>query len=140
MALRDEASPRRVELEGPEEVVAFLEGGSDSPEFVDEVLHARNALGAELAVDDGVVGESNAALIDLSVATLVDEAADGVAAGVAVGDVWLDNADHVDGGLVELDEDSVVELSQTEELHDLLALGVQLVDTVKVKRDKQLTL
>jgi hypothetical protein len=49
--------------------------------------------------------------------------------GVAVGHVRLNSSDHVDGGLVKLDEDSVVELSESEKSEDLLALGVELVDT-----------
>ena len=65
---------------------------------------------------------------------LVDELADGVAGWVAVGDVGLDNSDHVDGGAVELDDHTVVELTKTEQLHDLLLLGWELVNT-KVRRN-----
>ena len=44
---------------------------------------------------------------------------------------WLDNSDHVHGSLVELDEGGVVQLSESEQLQDLLGLGSQLVDTGK---------
>ncbi len=33
------------------------------------------------------------------------------------------DAEHVDGGLVELDEDAVVDLTQPKELEDLADLG-----------------
>ncbi len=36
---------------------------------------------------------------------------------------------------MESDEDAIVELSESEELHDLSALGVQLVDT-KIQHQK----
>ena len=58
---------------------------------------------------------------------------------VTIGDEWLDHLDHVPGGLirgknvnfglVQLDEDSVMELSQSEELQDLLWLWCKLSDT-----------
>jgi len=123
------------ELEGPQEVVGFLEGGAGGPDLVDEVLNGVDSLGTEGVSNDSVVGDGDSGAVDLTVASLVDELADGVAGGVAVGDVGLDEADHVDGGAVETDEDTVMELSETEELHDLLALGAQLVDTKHAKLD-----
>jgi hypothetical protein len=121
------------QLEGPQEVVGLLELGTAGGDLVDQVLDAGNAVLAKGALDDAVVGEGNPAAVDLSVATLVDELADGGAGGVAVGDEGLDPLDHVDSGLVELHEDSVVDLSQTQELEDLLGLGGQLVDTISIR-------
>ena len=131
VSLLGEALERGGELEGPQEVVGLLEGGADSPDLVDEVLNARDSLGTKSSVDDLVVGQRNSGAVNLTVASLVDELADGVAGGVAVGDVGLDNTDHVDGSSVKTDEHTVVELSESQELHDLLALGAQLVDTIK---------
>lgn len=51
--------------------------------------------------------------------------------GVAIGNIRLNSSDHVNGGLVESHECSVVELSQSEELENFLAGGVKLVDTIK---------
>ena len=129
VALLLKALERRAELEGPEEVVGLLEGVTNSPNLVDQILDAGNALLTEDTSDDRVVIESNSLSVDLTEASLVDEFADGVASGVTIGDIRLDHADHVDGGAVELDEDAVVELSKSEELHDLLLLGWQLVNT-----------
>ena len=117
------------ELEWPEEVVGLLEVWADSPDLVDEVLDAGNALVSEGLLNDAVVVKSDTGSVDLAVASLVDQSADVVTGWVSVGDEWLNKSDHVDGGSVELDEDSVVELSQTEELHDLLLLWSELVDT-----------
>ena len=44
-------------------------------------------------------------------------------------DVRLSNSQHVDGGLVQFDEDTIVDLSQTEQLHDLARTRVDAVDT-----------
>ena len=118
------------ELEGPEEVVGLLEVGADGVDLVDQVFHADNAVLAEVLLNDLVVGKSNALLVDLSVATLVDELTDSLEVGVTVGDVGVDNGQHLLGGLGQTDEDTVVDLEQTEELQDLTGLGSDFVDTV----------
>ena len=133
MALLLETTERGAELEGPEEVVGLLEGVTNCPNLVDQVLDAADALLAELASDYRVVIESNSRSVDLAVASLVDELADSVAGWVAVGDVGLDDSEHVDRGLVQLHKHSVVELTESQELHNLLGLGWKLVDTIIIK-------
>lgn len=117
------------QLEGPEEVGRLLEVGADGVDLVDEILHADNAVLAEVLLNDGVVGKSDTLLVDLSVSTLVDELLDGLQVGVTVSDPGLDNLEHLSGGLGDLDEDTVVDLQKTEELEDLAGLGGHLVDT-----------
>ena len=118
------------ELEGPEEVVGLLEVGANGVDLVNQVFHADNAVLAKVLLNDLVVGKSNALLVDLPVATLVDELTDSLEVGVTVGDVGVDNSQHLLGGLGETDEDTVVDLEQTEKLQDLTGLGSDLVDTV----------
>ena len=48
-------------------------------------------------------------------------------------DVWLNDAKHVDGGFVELDEDSIVDLPQTQQLQNLTRFWVQTIDTANMK-------
>ena len=48
-----------------------------------------------------------------------------------VGDVGLDHEEHLGGGLGDLDEDTVVDLEETEELEDLAGLGGNVVDTAR---------
>jgi hypothetical protein len=56
------SASRCVEFEGPEEVVDLLEDASDSVELVDHVLDALDVVAvAQLALDDEVVGDGNAA-------------------------------------------------------------------------------
>ncbi len=48
---------------------------------------------------------------------------------IPIGDERLDEAEHVLGGLVDLDEGAVVDLAEAEELQHLAGLGAQSVDT-----------
>lgn len=128
------------ELEGPEEVGGLLEVGANSVDLVDEILSADDAVLAEVLLNDGVVGKSSALLVDLSVSTLVDELLDGLQVGVTVGDPRLNNLEHLSGGLGDLDEDTVVDLEETEELEDLAGLGGNLVDTLDADNEHQLAL
>ena len=117
------------ELEGPEEVGGLLEVGANGVDLVNEVLDADNAVLAEVLLNDLVVGEREALLVDLSVTALVDKLADGLQVGVTVGDEGLDDLEHLNGGLGQLDEDTIVDLEKTEQLEGLALLGVDLVDT-----------
>jgi hypothetical protein len=129
---RTEAASGVGQLEGPQEVGGLLEVGADSVDLVDEILHADDAVLAEVLLDDGVVGEGNALLVDLAVSTLVDELLDGLQVGVTVGNPGLDDLDHLGGGLGDPDEDTIVDLEQAEKLEDLAGLGGDLVDTAMV--------
>lgn len=132
MSLLSEALLGRVELEGPEEVVDLLEVGSNGGDFVDKILNAGNTvLLSKDVLNDGVVSQGDSRAVDLSEASLVNELGNGSLRGVAIGDVGLDSSEHVDGGLVKLHEHTVVQLSKSQQLHDLLALGVKLVDTIR---------
>ena len=130
------------ELEWPEEVGGLLEVGADGVDLVDEVLHADDAVLAEVLLDDGVVGERDALLAGngLGVSTLVDELTDGLEVGVAVGDEGLDDLQHFRGGLGQANEYAIVDLEQAEELQGLALLGVDLVDTLDADDEDKLGL
>ena len=135
-----EAAERVGELEGPEEVGGLLEVGANSEDLVDEILHADDAVLAKVLLDDGVVGKSDALLVDLTVTTLVDELTDSLEVGVTPGDEGLDDLQHLNGGLGQTDEDTVVDLEKTEELEGLALLGVNLVDTLDADNEGKLGL
>jgi hypothetical protein len=86
---------RIAQLERPEELIRLLEVGAHGEDLVDEVLHAYDAVLLEAVLDEGVVGEGDALLVDLSVAALVNELADGLEVWVAVGDVGLDDLEEL---------------------------------------------
>ena len=128
---RPEATSWVAKLERPKEVARLLEVGADGEDLMDQVLHTHNAELAEMLFDDGVVGERDAVLIDsLGIAALVDEFADRFEVGVAVGDEGLDDLQHFHRGFCETDEDTVVDLEETQELKGLALLGIDLVDTL----------
>ena len=54
----------------------LLEVWPGSGNFVHKVLNAENIVLAKLLLDDSVVGEGNALLVDLAVSTLVDQFSD----------------------------------------------------------------
>lgn len=129
MSLGSESSSGGSQLEGPQEVVGLLEVRSYGVDLVDEVLNSGDVVLSEGFFDDGVGGEGDSLSVDLAISSLEDEFADGFAGGVAEGDVGLDSSEHVGGGLVDSNEDSVVELSESEEPHDSDDFRVELVNT-----------
>lgn len=137
---RAEATGWVTQLEGPEEVAGLLEVGADGVDLVDEVLHADDAMLAQFLLDDRVVGERDALLVDLAVATLVDELAHRFEVRVAVGDEGLDDLQHLQRGLREPDEDAVVDLEKAEQLEGLALLRINLVDTLDANDEDELVL
>ena len=111
---------------------------SNGVDLVDEVFDAGDAELAEGVVDLAVVIEVEALLVDAAVTTLQHKLAHGVHGGVAVGDVGLDETQHHQRAAVDLDEDTVVHLAKTEELHDLLGLRGDLVDTGEADGEDEL--
>lgn len=129
---RTEAASGVAELEWPEEVGSLLEVGANSEDLVDQILHADNAVLSEVGLNESVVSESNALLVNLAITTLVDELSDGLEVGVSIGNPGLDDLEHLEGGLCQADEDTIVDLEETEELEDLARFRRNLVDTVTV--------
>jgi len=129
-----------VELEGPQEVVSGLEVRTNSPDLVDEILNASDTLAAELTLNNGVIVKGKSGAVDFTEATAVDEFLDGGTGGETVSNEIVNFADHVPGGLVELDKHTVVDLAETEELHDLSLLGGELVDTADSDNESDLSL
>lgn len=135
-----ETTVRVGQLEGPEEVVGLLEVGANGVNLVDQILHADNAELAEVLLNDLVVGEGSALLVDLSVTTLVQKLADGLQVGVTVGNVGVDDSQHLLSSLGETNESTRVDLEQTQKLEDLAGLGSNLVDTLDTDNEDELGL
>ena len=119
------------ELERPQEVAGLLEVGADGEDLVDQILHADDSELAKAPLDDGIVGERDALLINLTVAALVDELPDGFEGRIAVGDERFHDLEHLGGGLGQANEDAVVDLKEAKKLEDLTRLRGDFVDTVK---------
>jgi hypothetical protein len=125
-----ESTEGRRKLEWPEEVVGFLELGSACDDLVDEIFNAVESALFELSSNDAVITQWKSSSVDLSVTPLVNELGNHRFGWVPICDEWLAHLEHVPCGLVQLDKDSVVQLSQSQELQDLLWLGGKLSDTI----------
>ena len=68
-------------------------------------------------------------MIDLSVATLVDQLADGLEVGFTISNPRLDDAKHLRSCLGKLDEHTIVDLEEAEKLKDFAGLRGDLVYT-----------
>ena len=125
---RPKPTRRITQLKRPQKVARLLEIRSHGENFMDQILHADDPVFSKIILDDLVVGEGNALLIDFAVAALVDEGADGLEVRVAVGDVGLDDLEHFGCSLCEADEDAVVDLEEAQELEDLAWFRGDFVD------------
>lgn len=61
----------------------LLEVGASGEDLVHEILNGEDVVLAECRLDDGVVGQRDALLVDLAVAALVDQLADSLQVGLA---------------------------------------------------------
>lgn len=102
------------QLERPQKVARLLEVGAHGHNLVHQILHADDAELAQVLLDDLVIGEGDSLLVDLSISALVDEVADRLHGGVAVGDVGFDYFEHLGSSFGDFDKDTVVDLEETE--------------------------
>lgn len=128
------------QLNGPEEVVGSLEVRTNSEDLVDKILNTDETQVTERLLNDSVIMERNTLLVDLSVSTLVDELADGLQVRSTVGDVGLDQLEHLSGSVGKTEEDTVVDLEKTEQLKNLTGLGSDVVDTLDTDNEDKLRL
>ena len=135
-----ESTRGAVEMEGPQEVSCLFEVRSNREDLVDKIFHTDDSVLSENALDDFVIGKRNSLLVDLSVTSFVHELSDCFKIGVSVGNVRLDKTKHVNGSLVQLDEDSRVDLSKSKKLKNLAYLGGNTVDTSDTDHNSKLSL
>lgn len=92
---------------------SLFEVGTNGEDLMNQIFHANNAVLAKGSLNDRVVGKSNALLVHLSVSTLVNELADGLQVGISISYPWLDDLEHLEGGLGHADKDTIVDLEKT---------------------------
>ena len=101
---------------------------------MNEILNTGDSVFTEFSLNNTVVGERKSSSLDFTATSFVDKLGDGLSGWVTIGDEWLDHLDHVPCGFVKLDENGVVQLSQSEELEDFLWLWCKLSDTMEIKK------
>lgn len=139
VSLGYEAASGGGELEGPESSVDLLEFRTNSVDLVDDILGTVDTQMSELLGDEGVVSEGDSGSIDLEVTSLVDELANRGQRRVSEGNIRSDSSEHLRNWTVHLQENTVVELLESEELQDLSWLGGHLVDTNKSGYEQELS-
>lgn len=117
-------------LEWPEEVGDGLEVWTRREDLVHDVFNANYTLGTESSLDDSVIGQWGSGLVHFAVSSLVNHLSDSLKGWISVCDVWFDHSDHVHCGLVNLNEDCVVDLEQSEELQNLSHFWCHCVNTL----------
>ena len=96
---------------------------------MNKILNAIDSALSELSFNNAIISKWKSASVDLTVSSLVNKLGDGSSGWEAVRDEWLDHFDHIPGGFVKLDENTIVQLSQSKEVQDLLWLWCKLIDT-----------
>lgn len=123
-------SARRIaQLERPQKVVCLLEIRSNRENLMNQILNTLNSVFAQRLSNEGIIRQWNTRTAYLSVSTLVNEVTDRLEVGFAVGDVRLDNLEHFLSRFGMLDEDSIVDLQETKELHNFTRFGRHFIDT-----------
>lgn len=135
-----ETTVRVRQLEGPQEVVDLLEVRTNSDDLVDQVLDGDDTVSAQSILDDLVVRQGDSLGVHLTETSLVHQLSDGGQVGVTVGDVRLSQLEQLRGGLGDLDEDTGVDLGQSQQLQNLSWLRRDLVDTLDSHNENQLGL
>jgi len=128
------------QLEGPQKFVGLCEVGSNSEDLVDKILNTDDVVSSESLLDQGVLSQRKSLSLELGISSLVDEGSDGGQVGVSVGNVGLNQSEHLSGGSSQSDEGSVVDLSQSEELQDLSGLGVESLGSLDSDDESELGL
>mmetsp|Transcript_21669 Transcript_21669/g.41371 ORF Transcript_21669/g.41371 Transcript_21669/m.41371 type:complete len:289 (-) Transcript_21669:90-956(-) len=138
--LLGETTQGAAELEWPKELVAGLERGANSEDLVNEILDTNHVFLTQYLLHDAVVGERNALFVDLAESSLVDQFLHGFKVRVSPHDVRFDAAKHHQSCLVDLDEYTVIDLPQAQQLKDLSGLRVHVINTAQADHERQLRL
>ena len=128
------------QLEWPQEVVNLLEVWTNSVDFVDQVFNRQDVELAQGSFNNGVVRQRNSLLVDLTETSLVDQVSDGRQRWVTVSNVWFSQLDQFLSSLGQSDENTGVDLGQSQQLQDLSWLRWDLHDTLDSDDENQLWL
>merc|ERR1719492_243276 len=111
--LLTETAFRGPEFEWPREVAGLLEMFPNGEDFMDQILNTDDSKLTKFLLNDGIVSNGHSLFVDLGMATFVDELTHTLKIGITIGNVWLDNSQHVDGGFVQLNKHTIVDLKET---------------------------
>lgn len=120
---------RAAQFKRPQEITGLFEVGTDGENFVNQIFNTNDVEFSKLLFDDLIVRKSYSLLADFTVTTLVDKLANRLEIGIAIGNVRLDETQHLHSGLGNLDKDTVANLTKTKKLQNFACLRRHLVNT-----------
>ncbi len=138
--LSGESTFRGGQLNRPQEVGNSLELSTDSVNLVDNILNALESLLSKSSLNNSVGTDRQSLARHLAETSLVDDVLDRLKTWVAVSDEGLDQSEHFDGGSVDADKDTIVELSESQKLQNLLHLRRDSDNTTNTDDKHQLLL
>ena len=118
-----------VELEDVQCGVNTLELLTAGNNLVNDIFNTLDVERTELLSNHCVGSDWDTLTVDTEETTLVDQIGDGLDGWCTPGDVWSSADQHVNGCLVNTEEDTVVNLQETQELEDLTDLWCNTVGT-----------
>merc|ERR1712105_305370 len=118
-----------VKFKWPQEAVGLLEEAPAGQDLVNEIFHSYDTVFAKLFFYNIIINRDTLS-VDGRESSFVYEIPYGLEVGVSPCHVWLNHSQQGFGALVDLDEYSVVDLSETEQLHNFLDLGGHAVNTL----------
>lgn len=128
------------ELDRPQEIGDSLEVRANSEDLVNDILYAVNTNVAQASLDNIVGAERHSLTRDLAEAALVDQLTDRLQVRIAVSDEGLNKSEHLDGGSIDTNEDTIVDLTKSQELQDLADLRRDTNDTTNSDDEDKLLL
>ncbi len=113
-----ETSLWSVQFEGPEEVVDFSEFWTNCLDLVNKVFNTDDVVFSELFFNLSVADDWDSLFVDLGKTSLVDQVSNGFHRWISPSNVWFSNSEQVQSSLVQSNENSVVNLSQSQQLQN----------------------
>lgn len=104
-----------IQFEWPQEVGGFLEMRTNSVDLMDKVFHAKKILATNNFLNDSVGAERNSLTIDFTKSALVNQLSNRFKVRSTISNKWLNKSEHFNGGSIETDENTIVDLAETEQ-------------------------
>lgn len=96
---------------------------------MDQIFSTDNVELAKLILNDLITRDGYALSINFNESTFVDQFSHRLKIWVTPGNVRFTNTEHIDRGFVKFNEDSIIDLTETEQLEDFAYFRGYLVNT-----------
>jgi len=119
----------RAQLEGPQKLVYLFKVLSNDKNLMNDILYAKNSFLSKLFGDDTVVSDGDSLVVDLHKSSFVDQLSDCFQIWCSVSNVGFDELEHFQSGPIQSYKNSIMDLSQSQQLQDLSRSWINSIDT-----------